>query len=386
MINTLAIANYRSLREVVMPLGRMTVVTGPNGSGKSNLYKALRLLAESASGRIINAMAEDGGLESSIWAGPERIGAAMRRGEVPVQGGPRQDVLRLKMGFAADEFSYCTSLGLPANATTKFRLDPEIKRECIWAGPFYRPASCLVDRSGPMVKVRQGRQWDVRLQNLNTFESMLAEIADPVAVPEIFSVRQFIRSWRFYDNFRTDRESRLRIPQIGTRSPVLDHEGHNLAAALQTILEIGDHEALHAAVDDAFPGSRLAIHVDSGSRFVLALQQPGLLRPLTQAELSDGTLRYLCLIAALLTPRPPSLLVFNEPETSLHPDLLPALARLFIKVARETQVWVISHSSRLVAALNEMEHCQSIALDKTLGETAIAGQGILDKPTWHWPD
>jgi predicted ATPase len=386
MINALAITNYRSLRDIVMPLGRMTVVTGANGSGKSNLYKALRLLAESASGRIINAMAEGGGLESSIWAGPERIGRAMRRGEVPVQGGPRQEVLRLKMGFAADEFSYCTSLGLPSNATTKFRLDPEIKRECIWVGPFYRPASCLVDRTGPLVKVRQGRQWDVRFQNLNTFESMLAEIADPVAVPEIFSVRQFIRSWRFYDNFRTDRESLIRVPQIGTRSPVLDHEGHNLAAALQTILEIGDHQALHNAVDDAFPGSRLAIQVDSGSRFVLALQQPGLLRPLTQAELSDGTLRYLCLIAALLTPRPPSLLVFNEPETSLHPDLLPAMARLFIRAAQETQVWVISHSSRLVAALNEMEGCQTIALEKELGETQVAGQGLLDKPTWHWPD
>lgn len=386
MIHTLAVANYRSLRDIVMPLGRMTVVTGANGSGKSNLYKALRLLAESASGRIINAMAEDGGLESSIWAGPERIGQAMRRGDVPVQGGPRQDVVRLKMGFAADEFGYCTSLGLPSSATTKFRLDPEIKRECIWAGPFYRPASCLVDRSGPLVKVRQGRQWQVRAQNLNTFESLLAEIADPVAVPEIFSVRQFIRRWRFYDNFRTDRESRIRVPQIGTRSPVLDHEGHNLAAALQTIMEVGDHQALHKAVDDAFPGSRLVVKVDSGSRFILALQQPGLLRPLSQAELSDGTLRYLCLIAALLTPRPPPLLVFNEPETSLHPDLLPALARLFIKVAQETQVWVISHSTRLVAALNEMEDCQTIALEKELGETQIAGQGLLDKPIWHWAD
>lgn len=387
MIHTLAITNYRSLRDIVMPMGSMTVVTGANGSGKSNLYKALRLLAESASGRIINAMAEDGGLESSFWAGPEQIGRAMRRGEVPVQGGPRKDVMRLRMGFAADQFGFSTSLGLPPpNARSKFQLDPEIKRECIWAGPFYRPASCLVDRSGPVVKMRQGRQWDVRFQNLNSFESMLAEIADPVAVPEIFSVRQFIRHWRFYDNFRTDRESRIRTPQIGTRSPVLDHEGHNLAAALQTILEVGDHEALHAAVDDAFPGSRLSVEVDGGSRFVLALQQPGLLRPLTQAELSDGTLRYLCLIAALLTPRPPTLLVFNEPETSLHPDLLPALARLFIKVAQETQVWVISHSARLVAALDEAQDCQSIALDKELGETQIVGQGLLNKPAWHWPD
>ncbi|MBC6907065.1 hypothetical protein DWB84_16590 [Saccharophagus sp. K07] len=73
MIHTLAIANYRSLRQIIMPLGNLTVVTGPNGSGKSNLYKALRLLAESASGNLINALAQDGGLESSLWAGPETI-------------------------------------------------------------------------------------------------------------------------------------------------------------------------------------------------------------------------------------------------------------------------------------------------------------------------
>ena len=121
-------------------------------------------------------------------------------------------------------------------------------------------------------------------------------------------------------------------------------------------------------------------------RFELHMRQHGLLRPLKAAELSDGTLRYLCLVAALLTPRPPPLLVFNEPETSLHPDLLPALARLSIKVAQSTQVWVISHSSRLVAALNEMEDCQSIALEKEQGETRIAGQGLLDKPAWHWAD
>lgn len=386
MIHTLAIANYRSLRQIIMPLGNLTVVTGPNGSGKSNLYKALRLLAESASGNLINALAQDGGLESSLWAGPETISRAMRSGRVAVEGGPRQNVIRLKMGFASDEFGYGVSLGLPTPTTSKFQLDPEIKCENIWAGPVYRPASSLVSREGPLVKVRAERKWSVYFQNLHTYESVLAELADPVAVAEIFAVRRLVRGWRFYDSFRTDRDSRIRVPQIGTRSPVLDHEGHNLVAALQTIHEIGDRQALDDAVDDAFPGSRVEIEVDSGTRFVLALRQPGLLRPLTQAELSDGTLRYLLLIAALLTPRPPTLLVLNEPETSLHPDLLLPLARLIIKAAQATQVWVVSHSTRLVAALREHPGREVIELEKQLGETVIRGQGLLDQPPWHWPD
>jgi predicted ATPase len=104
------------------------------------------------------------------------------------------------------------------------------------------------------------------------------------------------------------------------------------------------------------------------------------------SELSDGTLRYVLWIAALLTPRPPSLMVLNEPETSLHADLLPALARLTIRASEKAQVWVVSHSARLIAALNQSPECHSIELEKELGETRIAGQGMLDQPAWHWPD
>ena len=104
---------------------------------------------------------------------------------------------------------------------------------------------------------------------------------------------------------------------------MLSNDGADLAAALQTIIEIGDAEGLAQAVDDAFPGSRIKIQ-GKGGRFEVSMRQHGLLRPLAAAELSDGTLRYLLWIAALLSPRPAELLVLNEPETSLHPDLLPA--------------------------------------------------------------
>ncbi|MGB3621441.1 AAA family ATPase [Ketobacter sp. MCCC 1A13808] len=386
MIETFAIANYRSLRDVVTPLSQLNVVTGANGSGKSNLYKALRLLAESASGSMINALAKEGGLDSAFWAGPESISRDMKAGRVAVQGGPRKNVVRLKLGFSGEDFGYCIALGLPTPSSSKFALDPEIKRECIWAGPYYRPAGCLVDRNGPLVKVRSGRSWEVYARHISSFESILNEIADPVATPEIFSIRQAIRGWRFYDHFRTDSESSIRVPQVGTRTPVLDHDGRELVAALQTIYEIGDSEALRLAIDDAFPGSRVEVEVDAGTRFSLRFYQPGLLRPLSQSELSDGTLRYLLLVAALLTPRPPSLLVLNEPETSLHPDLLPALARLIIKASAQTQVWVVSHANRLVSALNEYADCNAVQLNKALGETRITGQTRLDQPPWRWPE
>jgi predicted ATPase len=171
MLKTLAVANDRSINSLVIPLGHLNVITGPNGSGKSNLYRAVRLLAETAQGGIISALAREGGLDSTFWAGPENVSRRMLKGEVAVQGGPRQQVKRLRLGFAGDDFSYAISLGLPEPSTSAFALDPQIKKECIWAGPLYRPASLLVQRSGAMIRARDGRDWDVLAQHTPHYDA-----------------------------------------------------------------------------------------------------------------------------------------------------------------------------------------------------------------------
>jgi len=137
---------------------------------------------------------------------------------------------------------------------------------------------------------------------------MLERIADPQQASEVLMLRDQIRNWRFYDQFRVDSESPARRTQIGTYTPVLGQDGGDLAAALQTILEIGDAPTLASAISDAFPGSELEVRGTDGGLSVF-LHQHGLLRPLSAAELSDGTLRYLLWAAALLTPRPPELMV-----------------------------------------------------------------------------
>ena len=386
MLKTLAVANYRSINKLVIPLGRLNLITGPNGSGKSNLYRALRLLAETAQGGVVNALAREGGLDSTFWAGPETITRRMRSGEVPIEASVRHGVKRLRLGFAAEDFSYAIALGLPEKTLSYFSMDPEIKKECIWSGPFYRPASLLVDREGPMIRAREGRNWDVLAQHTPNFDSLFDQVGSFRTSPEVMQLREFIRRWRFYDHFRSDADAPVRKPQLGTRTPVLHHDGRDLAAALQTIREIGDPDALQAAISDAFPGARLNIAPLQGGRFAIEFYQEGLLRPLSAAELSDGTLRYLLLVAALLTPRPPTLMVLNEPETSLHPDLLPALARLIIRASEQCQVWVVSHARRLISALQEDRECNCIVLEKTLGQTGIVGQRVLDEPAWYWPD
>ena len=410
MIETLAVEGYRSLRHLVLPLGRLTVVTGANGVGKSSLYRSLRLLAQCALGGAVGALAREGGLPSTLWAGPETVGRSVREGVHPVQGTVRGRPVALRLGFASGPdplpdgaasagapgtLGYAIDLGLPQDGGSSFALDPEIKSEAVWSGPVLRPATLVADRHGPAVRLRgDDGSWQTSGRRLRPFDSMLSEVVDPVGAPELVLVRERLRSWRFYDQFRTDALAPARASHVGTRTPALAHDGADLAAALETIRELGLADELDAAVEDAFPGSSVRVRVADDGRFSLALRQHGLLRPLGSAELSDGTLRYLLWVAALLTPRPPELLVLNEPETSLHPELLPALGALVAGAARRTQVVVVTHSHALVRAMDEAAGRSRAAvpapvhveLVKELGQTTVEGrEGPLDEPQWHWP-
>lgn len=383
MILTLAISGYRSIRDLRVELNALNVVTGANGSGKSSFYRALQLLAQVAQGGAISSLAAEGGLTSTLWAGPENFSRAMKSGQQPVQGTVRKNPISLKLGFGSDDYGYAIDIGLPASVRgSMFNNDPEIKAESLWVGETISRRNEIAIRRGSTIQLRnsEGALHPV-FNHLSTFDSMMTHGQDMRDGIELLMLREKMRKWRFYDHLRTDQDAPARQPQIGTRTPVLSGTGSDLAAALQTILEVGDGAALRDTIEDAFPGTELSI-ANADSYFSIELAQPGLLRPLRATEISDGTLRYLLLVAALLSPRMPDLTILNEPETSLHPNLLAPLARLISRAAANTQLIIVTHSNQLSGELSGAEKCNQIELEKQLGETVVR-DGV--QPSWVWP-
>lgn len=348
------VAGYRSVRDLTLRPGPLTVLVGPNGCGKTNLYRALYLLAQGAAGRLSRALADEGGMPSALWAG-ER---------------PRKDPARVEMSVTFEHVGYSLALRLAVPSRTLFRLDPGVKEERVWFLGGKKPVA-LLERDHASATARNEAGLKVTYpQELSTSESVLSPIREPQQYVALAVLCQEFLGWRFYHQFRTDASAPARQPQVGVRTWALGHDGDDLAAALQPVRENGDGEALDAAIDRTFPGARLEITGEQ-MRLGVSLRMPHFLRSFDARELSDGTLHYLCLLAALLSPRPPALLALNEPETSIHPDLLEPLSALIAGAARRTQVWGTTHSESLAAHLGRASGALPVRLEKVEGQTRV---------------
>lgn len=342
------IAGYRSIRSIRFPVRRLSVLIGGNGVGKTNLYRALELVHAAARGTLAEEIGREGGMQSVFWAGERKRDEAQRIAlEVSLDGILRDDA---ELGFAP---TYRIEIGFPNRISdAAFDREAQIKAETLTIRERGRVVP-LLERKGPTAWARGADgQRIVATEGLLASETALSNLRGGSSFPEVDAVRHALAGWRFYHGFRSDADSPLRRPGLPVTAPMLNADGSNLAAVLATLRHIrGDTVDLDEAIAAAFPGASLDVPMPNEAA-TFAMTFPDLPnRAFAARELSDGTLQFLALLGALLSYRLPPLIALNEPETSLHPGLLPALARTIARAAERTQVWVVTHSRELADAI-----------------------------------
>ena len=369
------IQSYRSIRRLAFPLDRLNVFVGENGVGKTNLYRALELIQAAALGTLARELAGEGGMASALWTGERKkheqaricLGVELTSDESDLD----QTDYRVEAGMVRQ---YRNEIGMPRPTGASFPLEPDIKEERL-TFIHKKRREILLERKAAMGYARDeaGERHDLK-SDLLPSETALAAIKDAGRYPDIHAVRLAMQNWRFYHGFRTDRASPLRAPCLATTTPTLSSDGHDLAAVFATLVHIREDTVdLDHAVADAFPGARIVVPMPERTATFAMTYADFPKREFEPGELSDGTLRFLGLAGALLGYRLPSFIALNEPETSLHPDLLPPLARLIARAAERTQVWVVTHSTILADALADAGGITPRRVIKKHGETLIEG-------------
>jgi len=361
--------SFRSLKSIVYPMSNLDVFVGANGVGKTNLYRALELLRSAAANTLAHDLSRDGGLDSSMWAGP--------------RGRTDPARIRLAVGLSAEPgnrssrglYRYEVEVGFPPSAASAaFRVEPQIKAEAVSYIGAARTTR-LVDRQGPSVMARaeNGSPTQIDIDLLDS-ETVLGRLEDPSRYPELDALRRTLLQWRFYHGLRTDPASPLRQPCAAVATPTLASDGSDLAAVFATLVHIRqDVRDLDRAIDSAFPGSRLIVPQPERTAS-FGMSYPEFPKRVFEAqELSDGTLRFLALAGALLAYRLPPFIALNEPESSLHPDLMEPLAELVARAAERTQIWLVTHSDRLAKAIVAAGSGQVRLVKKREGATQIEG-------------
>ncbi|QOF69568.1 AAA family ATPase [Aminobacter sp. SR38] len=372
-LTSFSAAGYRSLRSIRLDIGQVSIFVGENGVGKSNLYRALQLIKASAEGTLAREIAGEGGMNSALWSGTRRIGQPAR--------------VIIDAQFVDDEtavcYAYKVEIGLPPPLSAGFAFEPHVKEESLTIEAGRRPVE-MMSRKGQAIFARDGdgRRVEHPERVLNS-ETALALLGSAGRYPEVGDMRAAVAGWRFYHGFRTDADSPVRRAALATTSPMLDEDGANLAAVFATLRHIREDTVdLDRCIADALGGAQLDVPVP-GETATFGLVLPEFpQRVFRPQELSDGQTRFLALAGALLSYRLPKLIALNEPESSLHPRMMPALADMVARAAERTQVWVVTHSRELADLIRDRTGSRALTVVRNEGATTIEGM----RATGQMPD
>lgn len=338
LIHAIKLNNFLSFGESreTIQLGSLNVVIGPNGSGKSNLLESIELL-RNAPEQLLKPIREGGGVRDWLWKGGQETPTASLDVVIGYPKGAQN--LRYRLSF--------TAVG------QRFEIvDEQIENEQPASGHVKAYFHYHFDHGRPTLNVK-GKNRALQHEDVDLERSILAQRRDPDQYPEITYLGQTLSKIRLYREWSFGRYTAPRLPQkADLPNDMLEPDASNLGLVLNRLRRdpivkarlLKALRALYEGIDDydvQIEGGTVQVFFHEG-RFTV---------PATR--LSDGTLRYLCLLAILCHPAPPPLVCIEEPELGLHPDILPTLAELLKGASERCQIIVTTHSDVLVDAMTD---------------------------------
>lgn len=316
-----------------LPLRSLNVLIGPNGSGKSNLIDSIGLL-RAAPTHLATPVREGGGIRDWIWRGEPNSPAQV---EVTVSNLKGKQPLHHRIEFK--------------ETSQRFELlDEKIENWESYGGVVYPSFFYHFQQGHPVITVQDGGRRELNSEGIALDESILSQRKDPDQYPEITYLGNEYNRIRIYREWSFGRYTAPRQPQKADQpNDQLSPDSSNLglmlnrlrrdAEAKRNVLE--NLQQLYEGIED------YEVFIEGGTVQIF-FQESGFKDSIPATRLSDGTLRYLCLLAILCHPSPPPLVCIEEPELGLHPDVLPTIARLLKNAAQRTQLIVTTHSDILL--------------------------------------
>ncbi len=337
-VKKIEITGFRSLRKVSWEPARLNVVIGPNGAGKSNLLWALEFLRQSAKGKLRDAVLSEGGIRQLLWDHRAvEIAFKVKLIREPLKRPLTYDLaLRSEVGWQ------------------EFYIDRELLVEPVGSGK-NDGASKLIERDINQAAIfdPQQRKLVVLPEQIEPDQTALSE-RFPFGTPRIRVFAAGLRGFRVYHDLLTYRRAPVREAAVARVEKTLSSDGQNLVPVLHTLYS-GDRDfknsidgAMRAAFGDDFEEIVFAPAADQ--RVQLRIRWKSLKDSVSSADLSDGTLRFLMLLVGLADPLRPTLIAIDEPESGLHPRMLPIIAEFAAEASEHATVVFTTHSPEFLDA------------------------------------
>jgi predicted ATPase len=346
----LDVEGFRSLKSQSWCPGNLNVVIGPNASGKSNLLRCLETLSVAAKGGLGKHIQQEGGMEPIVWDGrTDHVRICAKTTPIP----PYRDAVK-------DALTFELRLGRLGNSSA-YRVDYEVLGNFskVETGEMQQPFKLLErDPNHAVVYSINSQQFEAPPASVPEEETLLSIASGPFTANHIIGeFQKELASWKVYQGFQTDRDAPIRSPQVTRADTQVNADGQNLISVLHTLYTSSRdfknevNTAMSAAFGEDF--EEIIFPPAADQRIQLRIRWRSLKREQSAADLSDGTLRFLFLLAILANPSPPPLIAIDEPEIGLHPSMLPIVAEYARDASNRSQVILTTHSPEFLDAFGE---------------------------------